>query len=243
MATTIEDQLPTNETVETDETPGAETDGTEVITEYKTIGERLESYNVTLTNATSDQGMLTLLQNFNYTKEKIDTGKSLLEIVRKADARNAKEYGEQYAATEKLEKEFKEATKPYMTSLGVARIAFKQNPEAKKALVTKGSRSRVMANWIRDADVFYRNVLSTDAYLFRMADFGRTREMLEAEYKEVKDVQEAYAVQKKEMGDAVESTTFRDARMAELDNWMADFIGIAHIALQDNPDSVKKLGL
>ena len=51
------------------------------------------------------------------------------------------------------------------------------------------------------------------------------------------------AVQKKEMGDAVESTTFRDARMAELDNWMADFIGIAHIALQDNPDSVKKLGL
>lgn len=76
-----------------------------------------------------------------------------------------------------------------------------------------------------------------------MAEFGRTRSLLVAEYKEVLDVSNAYTQQKKETGEALESTIARDSRMEELDSCMSDFTGIARIALQSNPEYLTKLGL
>jgi len=209
---------------------------------YKTVGERLTDYNTIIQN-TSESSILEALGKFNYTPEKINLGKTLIEAAYQAEARNAQEYGEQYAATQRLEKEFFEASVPYMTSLEVARIAFKKDVQANKALVLKGKRETSVANWIRDAEVFYRNILSNEKYLNAVAEFGRTKELLEAEYKEVLDVYDAYAKQKKETGEAVESTKLRDECMDELDSWMSDFIGIARIALQFQPESLTKLGL
>jgi hypothetical protein len=209
---------------------------------YKTIGERLTYYNTIIQNI-SDTSILAALGKFNFTPEKINLGKTLIEAAYQAEARNAQEYGEQYAATQRLEKEFSDASVPYMTSLGVARIIFKNDIQATKALVLKGKRETSVANWIRDAEVFYRNILGNEKYLSAMAEFGRTKELLEVEYKEVLDVNEAYARQKKETGEAVESTMLRDERMEELDSWMSDFIGIARIALQFQPESLAKLGL
>ncbi|HMA63786.1 MAG: hypothetical protein ACM31E_02215 [Fibrobacterota bacterium] len=215
---------------------------TKPVSSYKTIGERLQFYSIVITN-TSDQAIFDALGKFNYTPEKIARGKLLIENAYQADAVNAKEYGEQYAATQRVETEFKEASVPYMTSLGVARIAFKNDIEAAKALALKGKRASSIANWLRDAELFYRNILTNDRYLNAMAEFGRTRQMLEAEYKEVLDVKDAFAQQKKEIGEALESTMIRDTRMEELDAWMSDFIGIARIALQSNPEYLTKLGL
>jgi hypothetical protein len=215
---------------------------TKPVSSYKTIGERLQFYSIIITN-TNDLAILDSLVRFNYTPEKIARGKVLIENAFQADAKNAKEYGEQYAATQRLETEFKEASVPYMTSLGVARIAFKNDIEAAKALALKGKRASSIANWIRDAELFYRNTLNNDRYLTAMAEFGRTRAILEAEYKEVLDVKDAFAQQKKEIGEALESTMVRDTRMEELDAWMSDFIGIARIALQSNPEYLTKLGL
>jgi hypothetical protein len=167
----------------------------------------------------------------------------LIEEARAADANNEKEYGEQYAAYGILEKEFKEASQPYKVSLGVARIAFRGDREARKALVLGGKRKRTIAYWVRDTEVFYRNLLDSDAFKAGMAKFGRTEKILKAEYKEVKDVIDALAVHRKEMGEAQESTAIRDKVMEALDDWMMDFMGIARIALADQPDAFDKLGM
>jgi hypothetical protein len=224
-----------------------EEDVTEVIepgqTEYKTIGELLEHYGMILTNVNASPEIQNALAAYNYTDEEIAEGKNILESVREADARNLKEYGEQYAATEKVEKEFKEAAGPYVESLDVARITFKKDSEAKKALVLKGKRSLKLANWVRDADIFYRNLLNTPKYLEKMAKFNRTRELLEAQYKEVADVSAALSQQKKESAEAVASTEVRDAKLEVLADWMGDFTGIAKVALKSKPEELKKLGL
>jgi hypothetical protein len=183
------------------------------------------------------------LASFNYTDAKIAEANDLLETVRAADARNLKEYGEQYTATANVEKEFKEASGPYMESIGVARIAFKKDLQANKALVLKGKRSKKLADWVRDADIFYRNLLNTPKYLEKMAKFNRTRELLEAQYKEVADVSAALSQQKKESAEAVASTEVRDAKLEVLADWMGDFTGIAKVALKSKPEELKKLGL
>lgn len=210
---------------------------------YQPIGERLGIYSITLTNALSDSSIQLTLKSFNYTPEKIAQGTVLLQNARAADARNAKEYGEQYAATELLEKEMQEASILYDVSLRVARIAFKKDRDAQKSLMLNGRRSGSINGWIRQADVFYRNILESETLMSRMAEFGRTREVLETEYKEVNDVARAFASQKKEMGDAVRSTEERDNRMEELEEWMSDFIGIIRIAFAKSPEALRKLGL
>ncbi|MBD3393698.1 MAG: hypothetical protein GF410_16915 [Chitinivibrionales bacterium] len=209
---------------------------------YETVGERLGKYDVYMANA-ADPAVAPRLAAFGYDESKITAGRELVEAARAADAANAREYGEQYAATEKVEKEFVEASKPYMVSLGVARIAFRKDAEARKALVLKGTRSRSLPEWTRDAELFYRNAFATPPFLSRLAEFGRTRDILDAEYKEVKDVAAALAAQTKEMGEAVQSTKARDEKMAELDEWMLEFAGIARIALADSPDLQQKLAL
>lgn len=210
---------------------------------YQTIGEQMGYYGTFLNNVTASQVIQNALASFNYSAEQIATGKKMLEVVRNADARNLKEYGEQYAATENVAKEFKEASGPYIESLEVARITFGKDPQAKKALVLKGKRSKKLAEWVRDADIFYRNLLSSPEYLEKMARFNRTKELLELQYKEVADVSAALASQTKESAEAVASTAERDARLQELADWMADFIAIARIALKGKPDELKKLGL
>lgn len=210
---------------------------------YKTIGEQLEYHETFLNNVTTSPVIQNALASFNYTADQIAKGKRLLEETREADARNLKEYGEQYAATEKVEKEFKEASVPYVESLEVARVTFKKDPQANKALVLKGKRSVKLAEWVRDADIFYRNLLSSPEYLEKMARFNRTKELLELQYKEVADVSAALSAQKKESAEAVASTAERDAKLQELADWMVDFIAIARIALKGKPDELKKLGL
>jgi hypothetical protein len=237
--TTADNAVLVDETTEND----LATEEQNTLSTYMTIGERFEMYNVALTNTLNDAAILAAMSRFNYKEEKVRYGMELLESTRAADAQNKKEYGEQYAAAEKVEKEFKEASGPYIESLEVGRIAMKNNAEAIKALVLKGKRSQSLPKWIHDADVFYRNILSTERFLTRMNEFGRTREILEAEYKEVKDVQDAHAAHQKEMGEAKESTAVRDAKMVVLDDWMSDFIAIARVAFKGNPEALKKLGL
>jgi hypothetical protein len=215
----------------------------EIKSSYKTIGERFSLYDVVLTNTIRDAAIASTMTSFNYTVEKVANGQVLLEAARQADAQNAKEYGEQYAAGEKVEKEYAEASKPYIKSLKVARIAFENDRNATKSLLLSGRRPAKIGDWLRYSEVFYRNLLNNDVYLQEMAEYGQTKAILEAEFKEVKDVIDAYAAYKKEMGEALESTKIRDEKMGLLDDWMAKFIGIARIALENKPEALKKIGL
>ena len=48
---------------------------------------------------------------------------------------------------------------------------------------------------------------------------------------------------KREMGEAQQSTADRNAILDELEAWLADFYGVAKLALRDKPDSLQKMGL
>jgi hypothetical protein len=236
---------PTSDTVVDDQIDENDDDivEEEIKNSYRTIGERFSLYDIVLANAVKDAALASAMTSFNYTVEKIANGQALLEAARQADAQNAKEYGEQYAAGEKVEKEYTEASKPYIKSIKVARIAFGNDRNATKSLLLAGRRPAKIGDWLRYSEVFYRNLLNSDAYLMEMAEYGQTKAILEAEFKEVKDVIEAYAAYKKEMGEALESTKIRDEKMGLLDDWMAKFIGIARIALENKPEALKKIGL
>ncbi len=54
---------------------------------------------------------------------------------------------------------------------------------------------------------------------------------------------EAHRIQGKERGDAQIATQARDAAMDALDQWVSDFIAIARLALEEEPQALEKMGV
>lgn len=208
----------------------------------RTIDERLLDAQVAIDNALGDSGILNALTVYGYNSAKINAGKALLtsalELVNKQKA----EYGEQYEASEKVQKAWDEADKEYMKTVKVARIALKDDVKAQTSLMLSGKRKATLSGWIEQADAFYSNLTKDTALMNKMSAFGYSTAKLNTEYALVKKVKDANLEHEKEKGDAQDATQKRDIKIEELDAWMSDFKGIAYVALDENPQWLEKLG-
>ena len=76
-----------------------------------------------------------------------------------------------------------------------------------------------------------------------LKEFGVTEQKLKAGLAEVKALEAANLAQEKEKGEAQAATQKRDAAMDELQDWLSDYLGIAKIALEENPQLLEGLGI
>ena len=75
-----------------------------------------------------------------------------------------------------------------------------------------------------------------------MTPYGYDQVKLEAENALVETVINAKSKQDTERGQAQEATKVRDAKMDELDQSIAEYKGVAEVALGDSPQKLEQLG-
>ena len=90
---------------------------------------------------------------------------------------------------------------------------------------------------------FYKNALASKAILKDLAEFGITEQKLKAGLKEVEAIEAANLAQEKEKGEAQAATQKRDAALDELQDWLSDYLAIAKIALEEEPQLLEGLGV
>jgi hypothetical protein len=207
-----------------------------------TIAERLLAAQVAIENALGDADIRAALSAFGYDEARLRAGKALYEEAVALANRQKAEYGDQYGGTDAVKSAWAEADRAYRVALQVARVAFKGYPKAHAALMLDGERKRSLPGWLEQAAAFYANLLGDADLLARMGNFGYTSAKLEAEHALVQAVAAANLAQEKEKGEAQDATRQRDARLDELDAWMADFKAIAQAAMAENPEWLEKLG-
>ena len=208
----------------------------------ESIDARLLAAQVAIDNALGDSGILTALTTYGYNTTKINAGKTLLTSAQELFNKQKVEYGEQYEASEKVEKAWDEADKAYMKAIKVARVALKDNVKAQASLMLSGERKRTLSGWLEQADAFYTNLIKDTDLMNKMSEYGYNATKLNNELALVKSVKDVNLEQEKEKGEAQDATKKRDAKMDELDRWMSDFKEIAFVALDENPQWLEKLG-
>lgn len=206
----------------------------------KTLQELAQEVRVAIEQTTKYPDIAQTMADYTYNNEKLQEGSNLLaQTLLMQDAQH-KEYGEQYEATDGLEKSKEEARSLYIEHVGIARIALKGNRGAFKLLSLSGERKRKTLGWLSQARIFYANAPQVAATLKRFgitaADIERGRQMIEA-------VQEASSQQKKERDEACQSTLDKNGVQAQLQDWMSRFKGVARVAFKDQPEKLRILGI
>ncbi|KAB8140013.1 hypothetical protein F8S13_25345 [Chloroflexia bacterium SDU3-3] len=207
------------------------------------IEQRLTEHYVTLSNALNINDIAELLSAYSYDLARIRIGLALHEQALTAQARHRREFGEQQAATAAFDSAWDNADECYMRLVKLTRVALKHRPEAASILGLHGDRKRSLSGWFAQAQQFYDGLATHPEITAKLTAYGITADKLAAARAEYSALRAAYNAQAREHSAAQQATAARDAAFDALDEWMSDFIAIAKIALEDEPQLLEKLGI
>ncbi|MGB5913954.1 MAG: hypothetical protein WBG63_03760 [Phormidesmis sp.] len=209
----------------------------------RSIDNLLSEAQLAIENALNNPKVLAYLSDFGYTSARIQQGKKLYNIAAAAQLAQATEAGEQISTTATLNEAWEIAKKTYIRFVKVARVAFKRDSGVSTQLDLSGSRKRTLSGWMAQATQFHKNALANKEILKALAEFGITKQKLEAGLKEVDALESANLMQEKEKGEAQAATQTRDAALDELQDWLSDYLAIAKVALEEDPQLLEGLGV
>ena len=205
---------------------------------YKTFNERMESRRILIWNAADDNQIQQRLQNYGYTAEKFNEGKTLWQQTDQLGKQQAKEQNEQTAATDAFNEARNTAEDKLKRAKKLARIAFDGNNAAYNALNLKEINIVRFEDWLNDAEKFYANLLGNTQWTEAMQTYGYTTD--QQEVNNLKSLQQA---QLREMGEAQQATKDKWEHDSQLKKWCSHLSEIAKIEFEDDAQLLEKLGI
>ena len=172
----------------------------------------LHRAHVAIDNALNFAEIQTYLNQYGYTKIKLQEGQKLYTIALEACQKQQQEYGQQMSSTETVNTLWKEAKESYMRCVKIARVAFKNNPGVARALGLNGERKKSLSGWLNQAKQFYHNALNDPEIIKKLTEYGITRIKLEAAKDDTDALETASLRQEKGKGNAQNATQFKKGR-------------------------------
>ena len=198
---------------------------------------------VAIDNALADAQLQQALAAYGYTAARLEQGRQLYQTVLGLQHRQQSGYGGQRTASDAANAAWKQANETYMRLSKVARVALKEQQGDCLALGLNGARKQSFAGWLAQAQQFYTNALAQQAVLAKLGEFGVTEAKLKAGQALVVAAEAAYAAQKRDKDAAQQATQARNAALRQLTRWHGDFVKIARIAFEDEPQRLEQLGI
>ncbi|MEL6899991.1 MAG: hypothetical protein AAFP07_03495 [Cyanobacteria bacterium J06606_4] len=209
----------------------------------RSIDTFLSDAQLAIDNSLNNPQILAAVKDFGYSTERLNQGKALYNALAAAQLEKSSESGEQISASEAVQAQWDIAKKSYMRLVKVARVALKKEGGAISQLALSGKRKESLSGWLSQANQFYQNALSSPAILKALKEFGITDKKLKAGLKEVEAVEAANLAQEKEKGEAQAATQKRDAALDAMQDWLSDYLAIAKVALEEEPQLLEGLGV
>jgi len=206
------------------------------------LSQALEEAKVAIQNALNDADILAALTAYGYDEARLQEGQTLYEEASALYQAQIDTYGKQFTSTEALEAERRAVYDEYALALQIARRLFKEDAGARQSLELDGRRVQTTGGQFAQMAVFYANLLKHPDWVDAMSRFGFDEARIQAELDRVRNLSTLNQRQEDAKGEAQRSTEQRDAKFAELREWMALFRAVAKHALADDPQKLESLG-
>ncbi len=185
-----------------------------------TIAEQLNAAQLAINNSRADAEIRALVSGFGYSAETLSEGCNLYERAQAAVNAQKLAAGTQQDATQALLEARKVATDAYQALAKVARAVC--DPAQLTALGLSGKMPNDTAGFLTAAYTLFDNA---------------------AERGKITTYDEANQRQEAAKGAAQQATREQDAALQALNEWMAQYLKIAKVALREKPQLLEKLGV
>lgn len=186
--------------------------------------------------------ILSELDKVGITKPILDDYLVQIENLEQLSQQQKKEYGEQYAETDKLNQKKAEIDTLYTRHRNLAKIVFKGDRQANSTLGIDSPRKLAFAEWYQQVSNFYAQIAAN-------ADFKTKAESVNIKDADITDMQanlqQILALkesQKKELGEAQKATDTRDAAIDLLYPKYMELTAFAKVLFPDD-QTLEKLGI
>ena len=204
-----------------------------------TIADQLTAAQLAISNTQSDPVIQSMVKNYGYTAEKLSAGKALYDAALAAVNAQKAASGEQQMATRELDLVKTTANDAYQALAKVARAIFANDNSRLVALGLTGPTPKDTAGFIRKAYTLFDNARQvTD-----LAEYGYDASRLESERAKVTAYEQANNRQEAAKGSAQQATRDQETAIGYLNDWTAQYIKVARVALRGKKQLLEKIGV
>lgn len=207
----------------------------------KSIAAKLTAANVAISNTQADPEISALVAAKGYTTEKMNEGKALYDAANAAVNAQTAAGGTQQDGTKKLNDAKKAAHVAYQDLAQIARAKFKK-PQL-VALGLTGREPRTTAAFITAGYSLFDNAQNIQEIRTVLATVGYDQAKLQSDRAKITAYDDLNRVQESAKGAAQQATQEQDAALLALNNWVAEYIKIARVALRGKEQLLEKIGV
>lgn len=209
----------------------------------RSIADQLNAAQVAVNNTLSDAEIQGLVAQYGFDATRIQQGEALHEAaVAAVDAQTAA-HGMQRDATAGAEAAKREAWDACQALTQVARAAFARNREQLAVLGLGGRAPRTTAAFLTAAYTLFDNALRVEPVAAVLAQYGYDATRLQSERARVEGYDRANQAQEAAKGAAQQSTRDQAAALTALNDWVAQYLRVAKVALRNRKELLEKLGV
>jgi hypothetical protein len=199
----------------------------------------LNAANLSVSNSLAEDGISSLVAGYGYPSARLAEGGDVYEAALAAVNKQTAADGAQQSATLERREAEAAARDAYKSLAKVARAVFSKDKARLAALGLSGLEPKASAEFIAAASALFENAAAAPD----LPDYGYDIARLEADRARLAAFILADQKQQAAMGAAQQATQERDAALARMDAWHAQYIKIARVALRNQPQLLEKLGV
>lgn len=209
----------------------------------QSIANRLESARLALTNALAEGELLSALSQFGYDEARLQQGKGLYESALAVWQSQQQKQSRRQAATATYNQADAAASHAYMRGVKLCRTLYWDDAVTYRALGLSGNRKKGFAAKVAQMRLFYTTALGSPEILTTLTSYGFSGSQLQADLALVAALESARSQREVESGIVQDATQSREQAITALERWMREFVTIARLALEENPQRLEMLGL
>lgn len=206
----------------------------------KGISDSIQDWQLTIDAARANPEITKELAKQGYNANRMNQGVGLVSTFKEQQQAYQQAIGDQCGATDALQLAQEEANATYMFHLQIARLTIPKDRDLWRTLQLNGKREQSYNGWLEQTEAFYNNLPEALPYL---KNHSITAASITQAKEQIQSVRDARVSQTHRKGATQVSKQQRDETLAQLEEWMEDFIRTAKFVYAKNPQQLESLGI